>query len=115
MIRQGDIYLVDFKKKYNSELGKIRPAVVMQNNFLNRTIEKKTYQQVLVVPLSSVAIEDDFRMKIQSRDRLERDSFIIANWICTLDFDNVLVNKGLITQLTDNEFTQLKEKICNLM
>ena len=34
MIEQGEVYLVDFAKKYNSEFGKVRPAVILQNNFL---------------------------------------------------------------------------------
>ena len=33
MIKQGEVYLVNFGHKYNSELDKIRPAVVIQNNF----------------------------------------------------------------------------------
>ncbi len=38
MIQQGEVYLVDFAKKYNSEFGKVRPAVILQNNFLNRVL-----------------------------------------------------------------------------
>jgi mRNA-degrading endonuclease toxin of MazEF toxin-antitoxin module len=37
MIVQGGVYLVNFAKTYHSELGKIRPAVVIQDNFLNRS------------------------------------------------------------------------------
>ena len=43
MIKQGEIYLVDFAKKYNSEFGKIRPAVILQNDFLNRSLEETLY------------------------------------------------------------------------
>jgi len=114
-MKQGDIYLVKFGKKYNSEIGKIRPAVVIQNNFLNLTLEKKIYKQVLVAPLSSVEIEDDFRMKIELRDKLEKDSYIITNWICMVDIDNILLDKGLIAKLNEEEIKELKEKICNLM
>jgi len=53
MIEQGDVYLVDFAKKYNSEFGKVRPAVILQNNFLNRSLEISKFQSVLVVPLST--------------------------------------------------------------
>ena len=35
-MRRDDIYLVNFGKKYNSEFGKIRPAMIVQND-----IEKK--------------------------------------------------------------------------
>jgi mRNA interferase MazF len=115
MISQGEIYLVDFGKRYNSELGKIRPAVVMQNNFFNAAIKEKIYKQVLVVPLSTKQIEDDYRMACKARDNLKKDSFIIANWICTLDVEHILIDRGLITKLDESELATLKDKICNLM
>ena len=115
MIRQKEVYLVDFAKKYNSEFGKIRPAVIMQNNFLNRTIEREMYKSVLVVPLSSSKLTRDYRIAINARDNLKQDSQCVANWICTLDINRVQVEKGLITTLTDNEFEELKQKVCNVM
>jgi len=114
-IAQGEIYLVDFGVKYNSELGKIRPAVVVQNNFFNKTIEDKIYKQVLVAPLSTVVIEDDFRIKIEPRDRLEKRSYIISNWLCTLDIEHILTDRGLITQLNEDEFSKLKKAVCSLI
>ena len=115
MIRQGEIYLVNFGKKYNSEIGKIRPAVIIQNNFFNRTVDRNLYKQVLVVPLSSIGVENDFRLKIKARDRLEKDSFIISNWICTLDFEHILVDRGVITKLDSSELEELKRMICDLI
>ncbi len=115
MIRQGEIYLVNFGKKYHSEFGKIRPAVIMQNNFINRTIEKNIYKSVLVVPLSSTTINDDYRLVIKARDNLKKDSECVANWICTLDISRILTHKGVITTLSESEFKELKEKVCNLI
>jgi len=114
-IRQGDIYLVNFGKKYNSELGKIRPAVVVQNDFFNMAVKDHIYKQVLVVPLSTKEIEDDYRMACSARDNLKKDSFIIANWLCTIDIEHILVERGLIARLNEDEFGVLKEKICNLL
>ena len=115
MIYQGDIYLVNFGKKYNSELGKIRPAVIMQNNFFNRALKNKIYQQVLVVPLSTLPIEDDYRIAIKARDNLKKDNYIIANWICTLDYEHILIDKGLITKLKEDEFKLLKNRVCSVI
>ncbi len=115
MIKQKEVYLVNFAKKYHSEFGKIRPAVVLQNNFLNRAIEQSIYKSVLVVPLSSSTIEDNFNLPIKARDNLDRDSSCVANWICTLDIDRFLLDKGVLTILTDNEFEALQEKICSIM
>ena len=115
MIRQGEVYLVDFGKKYNSELGKIRPAVVMQNNFLNKILPKAKHKSVLVIPLTSDDIVTEYKIKIDKRDKLQRDSFIIANWICTLDLEHILVEKGCLTTLSEDEFNYLKARVCDLM
>jgi len=115
LIKQGEIYLVDFGKRYKSEIGKIRPAVIMQNNFLNRVIKKKIYKQVLVVPVSTSEVEDDFRLFLPKRDRLQKDSFIVSNWICTVDIEHVQVQKGVIARLSSTEIEKLKEKICNII
>jgi len=114
-IRQGEVYLVDFAKKYNSEFGKIRPAVILQNDFLNMAIADEIYKQVLVVPISSTGKYDDFKIVLEPRDKLKKRSFIVAKWVCTLDISRVLVDKGLITKLTEDELKELKQKVCNLI
>ncbi len=115
MIEQGDIYLIDFAKKYNSEFGKVRPAVVLQNNFLNRSLDVSKYQSVLVVPLSTQDIQTEYKIEIQPRDNLKEKSFIVANWLCTLDFKRIQLDKGIITKLTSEELKKLKSKICDLI
>ena len=106
---------MDFGQKYNSEIGKIRPAVVMQNNFFNKAVKSNVYKQVLVVPLSTLPIQDDYRIFLKARDNLKKDSYMIANWICTLDFEHILVDKGLIAKLDEDEFELLKQRVCALM
>ncbi len=115
MIEQGEIYLVDFAKKYNSEFGKIRPAVILQNNFLNRALSDTRYRSVLVVPLSTQNIQTQYKIEIGPRDNLKEKSYIVANWICTLDAGRIRLDKGVITRLSSNELQQLKSKICDLM
>ncbi len=115
MIRQGEIYLVDFAKKYNSEFGKVRPAVILQHDFLNRALTDVGYPSVLVVPLSTQEIETEYKLIIEARDRLKETSTIVANWICTLDAKRIQVDKGVLTELTSEELQTLKEKVCALM
>ncbi len=69
----------------------------------------------MVAPLSTVDIEDNFRIKILPRDNLQKSSFIISNWLCTLDYEHILLDKGLITKLTDVELSKLKQAICSLI
>jgi len=115
VIQQGEIYLVDFGTKYNSELGKIRPGVVMQNNMLNLAVQEKIYRQILVVPFSSLPIEDDYRIRIKARERLHKDSYIVSNWACTIDFSRIQLERGVIARLTPDEIDELKKRICALM
>lgn len=115
MIKQKEVYLVNFGKKYNSEFGKIRPAVVMQNSFINMAIKDCIYKSVLVVPLSSTNLSGDYRLQIKARDNLEKDSECVVNWICTLDIERFLLDKGVVTILTDEEFERLQEMVCSLM
>jgi mRNA interferase MazF len=114
MIKQGDIYLVDFAKKYNSEFAKIRPAVILQNNFLNRALSLSKFQSVIVIPLSTQDIITEYKIEIRPRDNLKERSFIIANWLCTLDLQRIQIDRGIITQLNDDELNKLKSKICDL-
>ncbi len=115
MIHQGEIYLVKFGKSYKSEFGKIRPAVILQNNLFNTFLLTKKYKSVLVVPLSTLEEETEYKIKIKARDRLKKDSFIVASWICSVDIDRILLDKGLITKLNYDELEELKEKICKLL
>ena len=114
-IEQGDVYLVDFGESYHSEFGKTRAAVIVQNDFLNSILPISRYKSVLVVPFSSKDIESEYRILIKKRDSLQMDSYIVVNWICTLDFKRVQIDKGLITKLTKSEFQELKQKICDLL
>ena len=115
MICQGEVYLVDFAKKYNSEFGKIRPAVILQNNFLNRALSISKFQSVLVVPLSTQDTQTEYKIEIQARDKLKEKSYIVANWLCTLDMRRIQTEKGVITQLSTDELKLLKSKICDLI
>jgi len=114
-LKQGEIYLVNFGKKYNSEIGKIRPAVIIQNNFLNKILPIAKHKSILVIPLTTDNVATEFKIKITKRDKLKKDSYIIATWICALDLEHILLDKGVITKLTDNELDILKQRVYNLL
>ncbi len=39
-MKRAEVYLVNFGKKYNSEFGKVRPALIIQNDVANRNIDR---------------------------------------------------------------------------
>ena len=109
-IKRGEIHLVDFGKKYQSELGKVRPAMVLQSDYVNDNLDVAKYKSVLVIPLTTDLKGGRFRFPVPARDRLERVSELIINWMCTIDLKRVLSEEALTT-LTVQELTDLKVKL----
>lgn len=107
MIVQGGVYLVNFAKTYHSEFGKIRPAVVIQDNFLNRSLDQAAFKGVVVIPLTTQLAGGDYRYELSARDKLLQDSEAVANWACTLDVARFDLQAGILTQLSSQEFAAL--------
>ncbi len=109
-MRRGDVYLVNFKKKYNDEFGKVRPALIFQTDILNESIEKLPFKTVAVIPLSTQLLGGHFRVNIDKRENLENHSEVVVNWICTLDY-SLIYNEKCLTQLTHHELKEVEEKV----
>jgi mRNA interferase MazF len=109
-MRRGDIYLVNFGKKYNSEFGKIRPALIIQNDVANRNIDRVDFKGVSVIPLSTNICGGDVRVFIKSVDDLKRDSEICINELCTLDLSRITLDKCLAT-LTNTQMSEVELKL----
>lgn len=91
MIERGDIFLVNLDPVVGSEVGKTRPAVVLQNELANRTSPTVT-----VVPLSSkVDRVFPFQVLIPAGEGgLERDSKALCEQIRTLAKSRLLQHLG---------------------
>jgi hypothetical protein len=50
MLRRGGVYLVDFGQRYQSNIGKIRPAVILSAQGYLDIVDQLQYQSVLVIP-----------------------------------------------------------------
>ena len=109
-MKRGEIYLANFGKKYNSEFGKIRPALIIQNNIANRNIDKVDFKGVTLAPLTTVISGGNLRVKINSRDNLKTDSEICINELCTLDLSRLQLDNKLTT-LTDIELSEVNSKL----
>ncbi len=113
-IEKGEIYLANLGDRLVEDIGKIRPVLIFQNNFLNRMVEESAYKDVVVIPLSSHIRENDFTLKLDIRDRLEKKSVILCNAIKMISADRLLIDKGKLTTLNDNEIEKI-EKILLLL
>ena len=109
-MKRGEIYLVNFGKKYNSEFGKIRPALIIQNNVANRNIDKVEFKGVTVIPITTNLCGGNLRVKIQSRENLLQDSEVCVNELCTLDLSRIDLDKKL-TILNSEELEEVRMKL----
>lgn len=109
-MKRGEIYLANFGKKYNSEFGKIRPALIIQNDIANRNIDKVTFKGVTLTPLTTIISGGNLRISINSRDNLKNNSEICINELCTLDISRIKID-NLLTTLTAEENEEVNQKL----
>jgi len=109
-MKRGEVYLVNFGKKYNSEFGKVRPALVIQNDTANRNIDKVFFKGVTLLPLTTRISGGDIRVLINARERLQKNSEVCINEICTLDMSRIEIDECL-TILTDEEMDEVNTKM----
>ena len=109
-MKRGEVYLVNFGKKYNSEFGKICPALIIQNDIANRNIEKVAFKGVTLLPLTTNITGGNIRVFIKNRDNLQKDSEVCINELCTLDLSRIDFRKKL-TILTKNELNEVEVKL----
>ena len=110
VIKRGEIYLVDFGKKYQSELGKVRPAMILQSDYVNDSLDVAPFKSVLVIPLTTDVKGGRFRVEIDRREKLEKKSELILNWMCTVDLKRFVSDEPL-TVLKKEEWSDLKKKL----
>ena len=109
-MKRGEIYVVKFGKKYNSEFGKTRPALIIQNDIANRNIDKVAFQGVTLLPLTTNITGGSVRVLIDKRDNLLQRSEICINEICTLDKSRISLEK-VLTTLSQKEMQEVTFKL----
>ena len=107
MYKKGEIYLAKLNPKKGNEVGKIRPVLIYQTNFLNDIAHPTT----TVLPLSTHLINEAFplRYRINKRDKLEYNSDILCDQIRTIDNERIL--KDLLTRLNLKEMLEIDKQI----
>ena len=109
-MKRAEVYLVNFGKKYNSEFGKVRPALIIQNDVANRNIDRVDFKGVTVIPMSTNLFGGDLRVQVQKRDKLEQVSELCINELCTLDMSRIYLD-NLLTVLSDEELQEVALKL----
>ena len=105
MVSKGEIWLINLNPiKKNNEIGKIRPALVYQNNELNHN----DYPTTIIIPFSTSLIDDaqPLRLRISKRDHLLQDSDLVITQIRAID-NNKFIKK--LSKLTQEELDTVKK------
>jgi len=108
-IKKGEIYLANLGDKKRVDIGKIRPVLVFQNDFLNRMLSDSEYKDVVILPLSSKIRINDFSYFINKRDNLEKDSVILCNAVKMIDFSRLVIEDKPLTKLTEKEISEIED------
>ena len=105
MVYRGEIWLINLNpSKKSNEMGKVRPALVYQNNELNHN----DYPTTIIIPLSTSLIDDakPIRYRITKRNDLAEDSDLVLTQIRAIDDDRFIKK---LTVLSTKEMATIKK------
>ena len=104
--KKGDIVLVNFNsKRYNEEVGKIRPAIIISASILNGILDLVT-----VIPLTTNLIDDAFR--VSKRECLKHEGDAMIENIRAVSKERILKK---VSSLESNEYELTKEGLLSLL
>ncbi len=91
-INFGEIWLADLSPKVGTELGKLRPVLIIQDQMLLDAEHPST----LIIPLTTNLIDDakPLRIRIKAKGKLQKESDLIIDQIRAID-NQRLVGKSL--------------------
>ena len=107
----GGIYLVRFDPAKGAEVGKQRPAIVLQSS----SMLKAGVPTVLVCPLTSQMRPEleIIRVEIPSRDSLAQCSYAMVEHIRSISVRRITHRK--LAQISQTEHSQLRDKVLIIM
>ncbi|KAF0221790.1 MAG: hypothetical protein FD174_121 [Geobacteraceae bacterium] len=107
MIRRGEIWVANLNPNKGSEVGKIRPVVVLQVDELTVT----GLGTIIAAPLTTQLRPafEPLRVKISARDRLEKECHIMVEQ--TRAFDRSRFGEGPLTSLTPHEMAAVEHSL----
>lgn len=106
-IQRGQIWIANLNPNRGREVGKVRPVLVVQGDWLS-VAQKRT---VVVLPLTSQVRRDaePLRITIGARDGLRIDSQVIVDQPRTLD--RARLGEGPLTELSVSEMRNIERSL----
>lgn len=110
-LKRGGIYLANLNPAKGSEPDKVRPVLVMQNDWLNEV----HHLTVIVLPLTTVLVNDaePLRFRLSARDKLEKPSDVLCDQIRALDLKRI--TSECLTTLTPTEQASIEQNLKQIL
>jgi mRNA interferase MazF len=100
-IKRGDILLVNFEPVKGHEQGRVRPALVIQDNILN-----KFSPLTIVAPITSKIYEKEYPNNVfleKEDSNLNKNSTILLNQLRSIDKQRIIKKIGFLDNFTMNK------------
>jgi len=106
-MRRGEVWTANLNPPRGREIGKIRPAVIMQTDGLGRDITP----MVVVLPMTTKVYPTFkiWRVQVPARDRLLKPCQVITDQPRTLD--RACIGEGPLTILTPAEMAAVEKSL----
>jgi mRNA interferase MazF len=106
-IRRGQLYVVDFNPRVRIKPGKLRPAVVLQSDLVNRA----GYPSTIVIPTTTKLVDDPgiLRMRLKKGEGgLDRDSDLLLGQLIAVANDSFRREIGALRR---DEMDELERRV----
>lgn len=102
-MKRGEIVLANLNPKKGSEMGKVRPVIIIQSDLLNTV----SHPSSIIIPLSTQLIDDVYplRYRITARSLLQHDSDAVIDQIRAVD--NARITSDILGTLSSEEMAQI--------
>lgn len=106
-MRRGEIWIANLNPTRGAEIGKIRPVLVLQADWLT----DQGARTIAVLPLSTKARPEasTMRFTIKARERLKQDSHVVPEKIRAVDRSRF--GTGPLARLTEDELASIEKQL----
>lgn len=106
-MRRGEIWVASFRPWRGREVGKVRPCVIIQADWLT----SQNFDTVLALPLTSTLLPGtrSLRVEILPRERLKKPSWVMTEKMRAMDRSRF--GTGPLARLTEEELAAIEQHL----
>jgi mRNA interferase MazF len=106
MFKRGNIHIANLNPNKANEVGKVRPILIMQSNYLNEVM----HPTIVIIPLTTVLIDNSFlRYRLSATQKLKQDSDVLCDQIKSIDAKRI--DSEVLYSLSTEELQEIDDKV----